>query len=106
MDCSYAYFSVFIKHYILGQAHEFDARASKSQELEIAGYGDDWRAIDKATLFAWMWFETAQPRTQEGLSMNTGKYFYKRLKFLAEVVLLCCSIGATFGLIDYLMGRV
>jgi len=66
VDCSYAYFTVVIRHYILGPAHEFDARASKSQELEIAGYGDDWRAIDKARLFAWMWFETAQPRTQEG----------------------------------------
>lgn len=38
--------------------------------------------------------------------MNTGKYFYQRLKFLAEVVLLCCSIGATFGLIDYLMRHI
>jgi len=38
--------------------------------------------------------------------MNTGKYFYERLKFLAQVALACCSIGATFGLMDYFMGRI
>lgn len=38
--------------------------------------------------------------------MNTGKYFYERLKLLAKLVLVCCLIGATFGLIDYIMGRI
>lgn len=65
MDTLYTYFSVVIRHYILGTVYEFDARASKSQELKISCNGDHWRTIDKATLFAWMWFKTAQPRTQE-----------------------------------------
>lgn len=64
IEKNYTYFSVTVVHKSMGHEYEFRARVNVRGTVSMKLYDDsDWRAIDKATMFSWMWFETAEPRT-------------------------------------------
>lgn len=56
----WAYFSVIIAHRMLGGDYEFRARVNDDGDCEMDYNEDCWQDINKANVFAWMWFDTAQ----------------------------------------------
>lgn len=54
---------VTIEHKFLGDAVSFLARVYENGYCEMDYADDNWHQITMGNLFAWLWFETAQPRS-------------------------------------------